>query len=63
MRANEALESFFQILSLSGGNKLCSLDTKAILSGEMDRHCGYVDFQEICAGSPIYLTVYVEGAM
>ena len=36
---------------------------EAILSGGMGRHCGNVDVQEICAGSTIYLPVYVEGAL
>lgn len=36
---------------------------EAILSGSMGRHCGNVDVQEICAGSTVYLPVYVEGAL
>jgi len=36
---------------------------EAILSGGMGRHGGNLDTQEVCAGSTIYLPVYVEGAL
>ena len=29
----------------------------------MGRHCGNVDVQEICAGSTVYLPVFVDGAL
>jgi acetamidase/formamidase len=36
---------------------------EAVLSGGMGRHCGNVDVQEICAGSTVYLPVFVDGAL
>jgi amidase len=36
---------------------------EAIASGKMGRHCGNVDVQEIAAGSTIFLSVYVQGAL
>lgn len=36
---------------------------EAILSGGTGRHGGNFDVQEICAGSTVYLPVYVEGAL
>src|SRR5438552_2691237 len=36
---------------------------EAVLSGGMGRHGGNLDTQEVCAGSTIYLPVYVEGAL
>ncbi len=36
---------------------------EAILSGGMGRHGGNLDAEEVCAGSTIYLPVYVEGAL
>jgi acetamidase/formamidase len=36
---------------------------EAIASGGMGRHCGNVDTEEICAGSTLYLPVFVEGAL
>ena len=36
---------------------------EAILSGGMGRHGGNLDTQEVCAGSTIYLPVFVEGAL
>ena len=38
-------------------------EVEAILSGGMGRHCGNVDTEEVCAGSTVYLPVYVEGAL
>jgi acetamidase/formamidase len=36
---------------------------EAILSGGMGRHGGNLDTEEVCAGSTIYLPVYVGGAL
>ena len=36
---------------------------EAVLSGGMGRHGGNLDTQEVCAGSTVYLPVYVEGAL
>lgn len=36
---------------------------EAILSGGMGRHCGNIDAEEVCAGSTIYLPVFVPGAL
>lgn len=36
---------------------------EAVLSGGMGRHGGNLDTQEVCAGSTIYLPVYVPGAL
>ncbi len=36
---------------------------EAILSGGMGRHGGNLDTPEVCAGSTIYLPVYVDGAL
>ncbi len=36
---------------------------EAILSGGMGRHGGNLDAEEVCAGSTMYLPVYVEGAL
>lgn len=36
---------------------------EAILSGGMGRHGGNLDTEEVCAGSTIYLPVYVPGAL
>ena len=35
---------------------------EAVLSGGMGRHGGNLDTEEVCAGSTVYLPVYVEGA-
>jgi amidase len=36
---------------------------EAVLSGGMGRHGGNLDTQEVCAGSTVYLPVFVEGAL
>lgn len=36
---------------------------EAILSGGMGRHGGNLDAEEVCAGSTVYLPVFVEGAL
>ena len=36
---------------------------EAVLSGGMGRHGGNLDAEEVCAGSTVYLPVYVEGAL
>ena len=36
---------------------------EAVLSGGMGRHGGNLDTQEVCAGSTVYLPVYVSGAL
>lgn len=36
---------------------------EAILSGGMGRHGGNLDAEEVCAGSTLYLPVYVDGAL